>query len=87
MTNKNINIKANVIQIMEGIEYRGTLGLDECNFEYQLKFGVPINRLDELARTKPNNLMDQISLDVTDSKGESILLDNKVKDNDIIKSK
>ena len=79
MTQESINVKADVTQVRDGSEYKGNISFDEHSFQYQLRFGVPINRLDELAERSPDELMSQIYLDVTDAEGRAVPLDDKAK--------
>jgi hypothetical protein len=68
MAQKNtINIRADVTQIIDGRKYKGNICFDECNFQYQLEFDIPIDKLDEIAERNPEDVMGHIHLGVIDA--------------------
>lgn len=76
MTQDFMNIRVRLRENVSGLAYSvdspnydGDLTMDDRTLKYTLRFGVPIDRLDELARENPNFAMQQIHLSLTDESG------------------
>lgn len=48
-----MKVGLSIQQVTNGLEYKGTFELEQKTFDYQLKFGVPINKLDN--QSPPND--------------------------------
>ena len=72
-------IKADITQVKDGIEYNGNISFDSHDFKYEIMFGIPITELNEAVKRSPNTIMDKMYLEITDSKGKIVSLDNQVK--------
>lgn len=49
MTGKNVRVRVDATQVVDGREYKGSVSFDDHRFQYNLKFGVPLDNLDDLA--------------------------------------
>ncbi|MEK6891063.1 MAG: hypothetical protein AABX03_02905 [Nanoarchaeota archaeon] len=76
MNRDKIQVKVDVTQLEYGIEYAGSVTLDEHKFKYHLKFNIPINHLTEEGKDS----CEPISLKITDSQGRIVPLDSKEKE-------
>ncbi len=77
MESEMIEVKTIITQIQDGIEYAGGISLEGHVFEYELRFGIPLNELGELREENWKNVEEAISFAIRDPKGNELLLDDK----------
>ena len=77
MTNDTMRCETYVEQVQNGIEYKGHMDLDGVKFTYTMKFGVHIDRLDDLAGGDPQEVLKQIGLEVRDPEGNPVSLEDE----------
>ena len=79
MKNETIDIKVNLKQVTDGSEYKGSITFGEQTFHYEIRFGLPLNALDELADIGPDEFTKRTELKVTNSKERDVILDGTTK--------
>jgi len=72
-----VKVRAYVEQVIDGMEYQGSISFDDHVFNYQLSFGVPIGELDEIAEEDPAQVLRQIHVAVKDDRGNAMPLDEQ----------
>ena len=72
-----IEVRTIITQIQDGVEYAGGISLEGHVFEYELRFGIPLNKLDKLGKENWKNVEEAISFVIRDPEGNKLLLDNK----------
>ncbi len=75
MTNDTIKCETYIEQVRDGEEYRGYLDLDGVRFSYTMGFDMHLDRLGELAAANPIRALKHIKLDVKDSQGNPVVLE------------
>ncbi|MFC1685391.1 hypothetical protein ACFLZZ_00030 [Nanoarchaeota archaeon] len=77
-----VRIKANIYQIMDGIEYGGGISFDEYNFEYKIRFDISLKHIGKIFLEKgPKVVEKKIHIEVKDPEGKEIKLN---KDSNIV---
>ena len=76
---ETVKVKLDVTQVEDGMKYKGNISFDEQSFTYNLRFAIHLEKLDDLAKSNPEEVPSQIHLDVKNAEGNLVSLDEQAR--------